>query len=233
MSWSLIQTATAGQVGSGNTSVAAAFSSSVTAGDLVVVGFIGYGSSPGSVTDSAGNTYLQAAYQGGSNWAAVYYSLVKTGGVLTVTGTSVASSILSIGAQEWSFASGATISLDGTAAKASGSVLAAGSLGPVNVSGNDLLITSMSNSGTNTVSYTAGSGFTLAYDAHAAWNLQPIGSLYAANVTTSQTPTWTLSTAEYWVGAAATFSELVPGALTFSWRPAVDRSNSRRILWAD
>lgn len=97
--------------GTSAASNAATFGSSVAIGDLVVV-TVASTSAPTTVTDSASNTYTLAKQNTFTDTSSIYYSVVTTGGTLTVTanGTPL---LPSISIDEYSFNAG-TITVPNT-----------------------------------------------------------------------------------------------------------------------
>ena len=149
----------------GGTTITVSFPGAVTAGNLIVVGFVQWSATGDVITvsDSKGNSYAAAGTRAsltGTGIAAIYWGIATTGGSsfsVTVSVTS-AGAYLTMMIGEFSFGAGSTISVEGySTGTGAGSPFDSGLITPVTAG--DLII-GVVNSG-SVGSPTAGSGFTL------------------------------------------------------------------------
>jgi hypothetical protein len=209
--WSYVQ-------GTGNASTGAAASvaatpgASVTAGNLVVVGCNTNMPTTLAVSDSAGNTYTQAAtLTWGTNGQRIslFYAQASTTGSLTVTATPGASSTIGLSVDEFKCNAGAW-SLDTQGTGSDGGTLGTSlSAGTLTLTGTDVVIglgRLQQNHSTLTYPWTAGSGYTLTYAQQGTGNVNDQATEYALNLTSSASPTLSATgNASNWGMAATAF----------------------------
>jgi hypothetical protein len=207
-----------GTHGIGIGSLAQTFGSPVSIGDLVIVSASTYSNSPPTITDSGGNTYTKVAYQYNGASVAIYYSIVTTGGVLTVTASS--GGYMSLCVDNYRYSAGALVSVDGFSTATGDGVSA--SSGAVTPTGTDLIYGVVSNTG-NLSSLNPGSGFTSRYsNTGASGYYVSILAEDQFGVTSPTAATMTLSTSNPWACACVAFKAAIPPIFL---NPAVVPSN--------
>ncbi len=214
MSWAFANNNTQGAIAaSAANTLTATFPYSVTAGDLVVVGFTGYiaGAQTWKVTDSANSTqYSQAILLQSSNFvAAIYWFVAPIGGssfAVNVNNNGGSNWAPAMAIVEYSFTSGYAVAVDVTnsATGSSGSA----SDGTVVPTASDLIVGLTLSSGT--VSWMGGNGNQRVTNATSG-----SGYYYATaledflNVSSSTTPQQAINPSSPWYGVAAAFSASV------------------------
>jgi hypothetical protein len=224
VSWSLANTNVNGAQpvsgGGGVTSLACTFPNSVTAGDFVAVQGSQLACTSGTCSDNknAGNytAILTDIVDPNGVVGYLWYSLPAAGGTsFTATTVCTTGSYPSMCIAEFSFTSGATVALDGSA-KASGTSAAPAS-GTVSVAGTDLLLGALVTE--SSTQPTAGSGFTIAFSNAQIGGDSVAGGLeYKLNVTTGQTVTMSITSSD-WGIIGASFSATGGGASYFPRAP--------------
>lgn len=223
MSWSLVQSANAAPAGPVN-SMTVSFASAVTAGNLVVVKIGSFYAATG-VTDSGGNAYAQGIAVS-SPCAAIWYSRVTTGGVLTVTvSTSNTSGFYPTAEiQEW--AGGGAVTADGTASATGNST--APDPGPITTTGASDLVVSVTAISASYGTITPAAGFTLTFVNAYVSGSEGAANEYAANVAPgTYTASFSMTTGTSWAAAAMAFSSAASAPLFR--RTLYDRAGSRGV----
>jgi hypothetical protein len=158
MSWAHVQSATASASGAVST-LSVTPGSPVTAGNLVVVGVANYNASIPAFTckdvvNNTNYTLVSSIYSVSAYQVAVFWYIVPTGGSsFTVTVTFTGTNYPSMTFDEYSFPTGATVSVDSSGTAAAASSLA----GNLTVTGTDLIYATCT---VSTGSVSIGSGFT-------------------------------------------------------------------------
>ena len=221
MSWARVQ-GTGAQVSSGSTTtLTATFASAVTAGDLIVVGVSGASGTTPTVQDNKNSTNYTKAIANATDSFIFYYVAPVGGSGFAVTVNFGAASYSSISIDEFSFTSGATISVDSTG-NSGGSAGTATLGGNLTVSGTDLIIASVQS--TASATYTAGSGFTLGYTVnYASGTAFGIASEYLLNETSNINPT--LGITSSWNMTAAAFKATGGSSASFTASPSAIPAN--------
>lgn len=218
MSWARVQGTGANNATAGlATSLPATFGSSVTAGNLVIVGVSTFDSNTITVQDSINTTnYAQAvlfgtsAMQAGIWWFVVPAGKGGSGFQVNVAGSTAGALAMSI--DEFSFTPGATISVDATgtgnvASNTPGITTPGTTLTPT---GTDLIY-AVNCMGAN-LTFTPGSGFTQSYQG--TWTTGKAENCcteYILNRSTVVTPAASLASSTAWVFVAAAFLATVSG----------------------
>ncbi len=205
--------------GSGVGSVSAAFPVSNTAGNLILA-FVRMSSSLQTVTlsDSAGNTYIQAAAQvqnaDGSQVHLFYAKNILGAAANTVTATFSSTNNHPFLAIDEFKGLSTTNPLDQTAtAQGNGSTPSSGAT-PTTTSANELVFGAMGLASTYSGSQTAGSGFTMLENDTAS---SPAATEFMLVTSTgSYTASFTLSSNPNWTGLVATFATAGPVVTTTS-----------------
>ena len=223
----------------GAPSINAVFPSSVTAGNLIVVGVSGWPNPPSvTMTDSLGNVYTRAGnvqLTSGKSFTAIFYATNSKGGADTVTlGGGSSGTQLSMTASEFSGLD--TVSPLDTSAGTSGSGNAPTSGNMTATVSGDLVI----GTGTHdaTIVTTAGSGFSMIAIATDDGNThQSLATEYKVLGTASATTAnFALSASAPWAQAGAMFKPAGPGPSTHSISgtitPAASGANSAVTLRA-
>lgn len=212
MSWAHVQKTGANNATAGlASSLSATFGSSVTAGNLVIVGVSTFDSSTITVQDSISTAnYSQAvllgttAMQAGIWWFVVPPGKGGSGFDITVAGSTAGALAMSI--DEFSFTPGATISVDatgtGNVANATPGITTPGTT--LTPTGSDLIY-AVNCMGAN-LTFTPGAGFTQSYQG--TWTTGKAENCcteYALNQSSVITPAATLASSTAWVFVAAAF----------------------------
>jgi hypothetical protein len=195
-------------------SLTATFGSTVTAGDLIVVGFQCGATSLTSVRDSVNSASYAAAvtyyWTAGAVLGGIYWYVAPLGGssfAVTLTPASSSYSVMTI--DEYSFTAGASITVAGTTtANAGGTATTTPNPGPVTFSGSVLSYGMFGGRATTGGTITPASGYALRYSVAPA-----VGSNYGIaaedlvnDSSSPATPNFTISVATYWLACAAMFS---------------------------
>jgi hypothetical protein len=220
----------------------------VTVGHLIIVFLdiapqVKNASAPTATVSDGSNTYTQAVLattktsSGGSpwSWEVVYcwYSVATTGGTLTVTCTpSLSTAYLTMSIAEYSAGSGVTISQDGSTSNTNylGTNSSSCTAGAFTPTAGDLIVMGADiDSSSNT--YTAGSGFTLGYQATSSAG-EPWCDEYDTSASGSAiNPTITLGTADQWLAVAAAF-KAVGGASSYASPPGSSVLRPHSLIWS-
>lgn len=193
----------------------------VTAGHaLFVVAdcYVNIGGAPTTtIADSQGNTWLTAVsnpavYIGTAARTTVFYSIVTTGGTVTVTVTSSVAGSVALSLEEWSFAG--PLGVESTATGTSSGFSSAAVTGSLSLTGTDLVVAGFDIL-TSGLTYTPSSGFTAGYTTNAGNPSQPFATEYnAAQSATPVAPGFTLSSTTLWSGVSAAFFDSAHGSLS-------------------
>jgi hypothetical protein len=199
-------------------SLAYATAWTVTAGNLVVLSVDSWISALGAVTFSVSdthNTYTAVTLNstdygvtsgGNSGYSSVqfFWSVVTTGGTLTVTVTPSASSQVTFAVDEYSFTPGATVTVESHNAAATATGTGQPSSGNLTFTSGDLFVAAVDNPNAETVAH--GTNFTLGYSTTAGGTGAPFSAEYWTNASGSPLAgTFTFGTADQYNCAAAAF----------------------------
>ena len=215
MSWTYIGTTVAKSTSSQAT-LAATLSSSVSAGQLVVLavsGYVGGGFTGSTVSDTLGNTWTKIAETYTSDMVgSLYYSVITNAGTPTITYTPNESLYMTWAADIWSCGGGISTSTQAI----TGSYSAAGTVSSGSISftsaGNYLIWGFMGC--TSTSPSTAGSGFTATSITPAVGGAQENLITEYQLLTSSSSPlaiTAGLPSTSSWVCGGAAFLETITG----------------------
>jgi hypothetical protein len=209
--WAHVQNWNARAAGTGG-SLSATAGSSVTAGNLVIVGISQYNTGVSSVTDNKSNTYTKAtAGVVSTQDVEIWYSYITTGGtglIITIGGQQYAA----LSCDEFSGAAGSSVDAV-EIGPSEGSTSITISLGlaevpaAIAVSGNDLVYMVTSWNYGSGVTATAAPGYTLAFDGSFESGLsEGITAIYLMNTTTNPAfPYATLTSPAQYYSAGITF----------------------------
>jgi hypothetical protein len=189
----------------------------VTAGNLVVVA-ISDSSATTAVTDSASNTYTLAKNVVGGPSLSVYYSVITTGGALTITATTT--TFPGISAAEYSFTPG-TISIAGTNGTTSAANLTP-SAGPVAFTRVPALIIGAINNENAAETLTPTAPFVVR--TQSAFSGAHYGNIlfdYANALASPQTPGGTWGTSSAWAASGIAFQSSGDPISIAPWTAAV------------
>jgi hypothetical protein len=203
--WTRVQSA-----GGASGTTSSASLTGVTVGNLLVLaGLTGSGSDFSSVSDTH-NTWHALAHAN-SNVSTIWYTIVTTGGSLTITTGSGSFSAICV--TEFS-PGGGTITTDGTSSGATGSSTA-GSTGAITLTATDLAVGAIGEIGSGT-GYTDAGGYT-----HDPNSVNYVGGthygvalVYNLTATTPTTPQVTLNSSTTWYGVGAAFTSTGGGGAT-------------------
>lgn len=215
MSWAAPIQSNLGAFGSSTSARSVSYLSNVGSGNLLVVCAsikLNVGSN-GSVTisDTLGNTYNTAVSDfnntAGGQGSVIFWCTSGSGGANTVTITPFSGStdIMTITVLE--YAEPGTVSVF-SSGRANGSSVAP-SVSNITVSTNDNLVIAVCGFNNTAASITAGSGYTLEQSQTSGAGLEYSGVEDQANVTTTQTPSFTIGSSQGWRIAAACFQAIV------------------------
>jgi len=174
----------------------------VAAGDLILVAVALSAGVSIAVSDTAGNTYSLAANVGGPWPAAIYYSVVGTGGSgLSITATFGATVFNGVAVLEYS--APGTISLD-TTGTGTGTGTATQPSAPLSLAGSGELVGLLTNVGAGGLTYTPGAGYTVE-ESYNIGGVKDFAYADALSQSGSATPALTLSSSTTWSAVAASF----------------------------
>lgn len=208
MSWTFKQSAVGSASGNTGTTVSAAFSSPVAAGDILIVHVQtmqpGSTQSVKSLTDSAGNTYtnlggIEVEYgtSGDYMYVDTWTAIAETVATPTVTATISAAAYINISLAEFSFTGGRPSGDGYTTASTTGTTVGSGAF---SITSTDLVVALGSQLNTSNPTWTDGNGFSTL--ANVPWSSTAVSLQveYQENVTSSP------------VSAPLTSSQAVAGA---------------------
>lgn len=192
--------------------LSATFASPVTAGNLLVAVVSYRGGNSVSIKDSVNAVnFTLAGTDAPADVVSIFYYVAPTGGTMSITATFSVACTPSIDILEFGLSGGNVVVVDGPVATANGNSTT-GATAAMTLSGTDLVI--VGNSDNQITTATAGSGFTLDYQAtFSSGNADGLVVEYATSQTTSVTPTMTFSPGIFWAIAAVAFKSVPPTPL--------------------
>ena len=200
-----------------NTSISYTPTWTITSGDLLVVSVCSYGSAALTVKDSVNNVnYTLAESSTGGGYLETYYYVPPIGGSsFTITATVASgSNVSAITVAEYGVTPGAAIVVDSVGTNAATSTQAS-LLSALSVSGLDLVYAAVLVA-TPSITETAGTGFTLRYNAPLAGTAYGIASEDFVNGTSSVNPIMGMSGSATSQMTGVAFKELVATTITLS-----------------
>lgn len=221
MSWAHISASSSGaQAASGGlTSLSCSYAANITGGNFLVSSMTGYGAGSVSVSGGGGGSWAAAtsATNNGSNFAVIGYSVSTTSEAVTVTWSSTTSVSIDPSVSVDEYSGGGSATVDGTVNCTSLATSGNMSIGPVTVTGTDLVYGVVGCY--STPSMTAGTGFTMRYVGGAtSGKTVSINAEDEVNATTNTTVAW-VSGSQSWFAAAASFTTAAAAPAWFPETP--------------